>query len=148
MDALDDMDLLREYASRQSEAAFETLVRRHINLVHSAALRKVRDPALASEVTQTVFLILARKARSISSRTILAGWLYRTAHFTAARALRGEFRRRRHELEAAQMQPDPPDPAWERISPFLEDAMSQLGEADRNAVLLRYFEGRDLKSVG
>jgi RNA polymerase sigma factor (sigma-70 family) len=148
MDALDDMDLLREYASRQSEAAFETLVQRHINLVHSVALRQVRDSALAAEVTQTVFLILARKARTISSRTILAGWLYRTAQFTGARALRGEFRRRKHELEAAQMQPDPPDATWEQISPFLEEAMSQLGEADRNAVLLRYFEGRDLKSVG
>jgi len=71
----DDMELVREYAARQSEQAFETLVSRNIGLVHSAALRQMRDPRLAEEITQTVFIILARKAGSLKPKTILPGWL-------------------------------------------------------------------------
>jgi len=85
----DDMDLLRDYAARQSEQAFATLVARHVNLVHSAALRQVRDPELAGEITQTVFIILARKAAALSAKTILSGWLYRTAQFVAKRRKSG-----------------------------------------------------------
>src|ERR1044071_2744061 len=105
----DDMELLREYATRDSQPAFETLVQRHVNLVYSAALRQVRDPVLAGEVTQTVFIILARKARSLSPKTILSGWLYRAAQLAAVRALRTECRRRKYEQEAAQMEPEQSD---------------------------------------
>ncbi len=71
----DDMKLVREYAARQSEQAFETLVSRNVGLVHSAALRQLRDPHLAEEITQTVFIILARKSGSLNPKTILPGWL-------------------------------------------------------------------------
>src|ERR1017187_4575799 len=96
----DDMALVREYAASQSEQAFTTLVSRHVNLVHAAALRQVRDPHLAEEITQAVFIILARKAGSLSYRTTLSGWLYRTAHFVAADALKIQRRRQRREQEA------------------------------------------------
>jgi len=148
MPIMDDMDLLREYATRDSETAFETLVNRHVNLVYSAAFRQVRDPGLAGEVTQTVFIILAKKARTLRRGTILSGWLYRTARFAAANALRTECRRRKHEQEAFQMKSEPADSTWDQIAPLLDEAMAHLGESDRNAVVLRYFENKNLREVG
>jgi RNA polymerase sigma factor (sigma-70 family) len=148
MQSTDDWELLREYATRGSEDAFERLVKQHVDLVYSTALRQVRDPVVASEVTQTVFIILARKARTLNRATVLSGWLYRTAQFTGAKALRSEWRRRHLEQEATLMPPEPDDSAWEHIAPLLETAMAQLREADRNAVVLRYFENKNLKAVG
>src|SRR5207253_3039762 len=95
-----DMELLREYARDGSEAAFAALVARHIGLVYSSALRQVGDPLLAEEITQTVFIVLARKAALIHAKTILPGWLYRTTGFTAANVLRTESNRQRREQEA------------------------------------------------
>ncbi len=148
MQTMDDLELLREYATHDSENAFEALVKGHLNLVYSAALRQVRDPILAGEVTQTVFIILARKARTLKRGTVLSGWLYRTAQFAGAKALRTEWRRRNREQEAAQMEPQQTDSTWEQIAPFLEEAMANLGDADRNAVVLRYFDNKSLKAVG
>jgi RNA polymerase sigma factor (sigma-70 family) len=148
MCSMDDMELLREYVTKGSEAAFETVVTRHVNLVYSAAFRQVRDATVAEEVTQTVFIILARKAGALREGTILSGWLYRTARFAGSRALRTELRRRNHEQEAAQMKPEQADPAWEQIAPLLEEGMAGLGKGDHNAVVLRYFENKSLKEVG
>src|SRR6202161_3596168 len=96
----DDLTLLREYARRNSEAAFATLVSRHVNLVHSVALRQVRDPHLAEEITQAVFIILARKAGSLGPKTIVPGWLCRTARHVSSRALTMQHRRQNREQEA------------------------------------------------
>src|SRR5450756_1930128 len=98
--ATDDMELVRDYAARQSEPAFETLVARYVNLIYSAALRQVGDPHLAEEVTQAVFIILARKAGSLGAKTILPSWLHRTACYTAADALKIQRRRAQREQEA------------------------------------------------
>lgn len=148
MQAMDDLELLREYATRDSQPAFETLVLRHVNLVYSAALRWVREPDLAREVTQTVFIILAQESRAMPRGTILYGWLYRTAQFAGAKTLRNESRRRIREKEAASMESHEIDSAWEQIGPLLEQAMAQLGEADRNAVVLHYFENKSLRTIG
>lgn len=145
---MDDMQLLRAYVTEGSEKAFETILNRHLNLVYSTALRQVRDPDLAGEVTQTTFIILARKAGSLSSGTVLAGWLYKTAQFAAARALRTEARRREREMEAARMQSEADDSIWDQLSPILDQAMADLGETDRNALVLRYFENKTAKDVG
>src|SRR5262245_45051654 len=129
MDALTtDLDLLREYAERHSEAAFTALVERHLGLIYSAALRQVRDPQLAEEVTQVTFMILARKARCLRPGTNLPGWLYCTAHFAANRILRTEYRRQQREQKAAQMNTISEEPVeesvWEQIALFLDEAMA------------------------
>src|SRR6266567_9629831 len=97
MDETDDIELLRLYAEEQSEAAFEALVKRHINLVYSAARRAVDNVDQAEEITQAVFIILARKARGLRRGTILSGWLYQTARLAAANFVKGEIRRKRRE---------------------------------------------------
>src|ERR1700722_8901353 len=96
----DDMELVREFATRKSEAAFEVLVKRHVDLVYSIALRQVRDPHLAEEVAQAAFIILARKANSLRPRTILPGWLFKTVRYVAAVEMRTAVRRHRRETEA------------------------------------------------
>ena len=146
----DDMRLVREYAAHQSESAFATLVSRHTNLVYSAALRQTRDPQLAEEVTQVVFIMLARKAATIGAKTILTGWLYRTACYVSGSALKRE-RRRQHREQEAFMQSEldaKVGSTWNQLSPLLDDAMLRLGQTDRDALVLRYFEGRSLNEVG
>lgn len=150
MPEADDIQLLRDYAERQSEAAFAELVRRHVNLVHSVGLRQTGNPHQAEEITQAVFVILARKAGSLSTKTVLSGWLYHTARLTAANILRSERRRARREQEAyMQSLLDEPGPdVWPQIKPLLDDAMAKLGDKDRDAIVLRFFEGKPLSAVG
>jgi RNA polymerase sigma factor (sigma-70 family) len=150
MQVLDDMQLLREYASGHSEEAFSTLVSRYINLVYSAAFRSVSNPHQAEEITQSVFVILARKAGALRRGTVLSGWLYQTARLTAANFLRTELRRQHREQEAhmqSTLNDAEPD-AWPQIRPLQDDAMAELNEKDRNAIVLRFFEGKPLKEVG
>jgi RNA polymerase sigma factor (sigma-70 family) len=146
----DDMALVREFAASQSERAFETLVTRHVNLVYSAALRQARDADLAQEITQAVFIILARKAGSLNPKTILSGWLYRTARFAAADALKSQHRRQLREQEAFMegVLQNEPDAAWEQLSPLLDEAMARLRDQDRDVIVLRFFENKNLKEVG
>jgi RNA polymerase sigma factor (sigma-70 family) len=140
-----DMDLVREYARDHSESAFAGLVQRHINLVYSVALRCTGNSEDAQDVTQAVFIILARKAASLRDRTVLIGWLYETTRFTAARLIRTRVRRQIREQEAyMQSSLNEPDTGgvWRQLSPLLEEAMTQLGEKDRALLALRFFENK------
>jgi RNA polymerase sigma factor (sigma-70 family) len=159
MPEMDHIALLREYAETGSEAAFATLVEKYVNLVYSTALRSVGNAHAAEEITQAVFIILAKKARSLArptmrrgvATTVLSGWLYRTTRLTAANFLRGEIRRQRREQEAymqSLLNESATDDAWRRVAPVLDDAMGRLGEKDRNAVVLRFFENKSLAEVG
>jgi len=144
------MELLRQYADRNSDEAFAALVARHVNLVYSAALRKTGNADSAGEITQAVFIILSKKAGRLSQRTILSGWLYQTTRLTAANFLRTEIRRAHREQEAyMQSLANETEPElWPQMAPLLEDAMGQLGEKERNAIALRFFEGKSFQEIG
>ena len=145
-----DTELLRQYAEQDSESAFAALVTRHVNLVYSAAVRKTGNPHAAEEITQVVFIILAKKARTLRRETVLAGWLYQTARLTAANFLRSEIRRVRREQESSMqaLSPETETEAWPQIEPLLDDAMGRLNEKERNAIVLRFFEGKSFQEIG
>ena len=145
---MDDFELLQAYADRRAEDAFTKLTRRYINLVYSAALRQTANTHAAEDVTQAVFLTLARKAGSISRQTILSGWLLRTTRFASANARRLEQRREHYEQQAMQSSLTESESAWQRLAPVLDEALDQLGDKDRDAIILRFFEQKSLKQVG
>jgi RNA polymerase sigma factor (sigma-70 family) len=153
----DDMTLVREFAASRSDAAFAELVARHIGLVHSAALRQAGDAHLAGDITQAVFIILARKAVALGPRTVLSAWLYRTTRYAAADALRARRRRQIREQEAFMQSnlngggdassPSGNEEIWTQLAPLLDDALNQLGETDRAALVLRYFENKSAREI-
>lgn len=150
----DDAELLRSYAETGAEAAFAELVQRTVNLVYSAALRQVHgDARLAEEVTQTVFIDLARKARSLAHHATLAGWLHTSTRFAAAKAVRSRQRWQDRNREAQAMHDiihptASSEPGWEQLRPVLDAALADLGARDREALLLRFFEDHPLAQVG
>jgi RNA polymerase sigma factor (sigma-70 family) len=147
--AAEDQRLLAAFLRENSQDAFTALVRRHLNLVYSAALRQVRSPELAEEISQTVFLNLARNAARLKSDTILAAWLYQVTRNAAIDVIRREAARQAREQIAVHMNSLNDSPAaWSDIEPFLDDAMDALDATDRSALLLRYFENKSLREVG
>jgi RNA polymerase sigma factor (sigma-70 family) len=151
---IEDAELLRRYVEENAEDAFAELVRRHVNLVYSAALRQLNgDVHFAADATQLVFTDLARKAAALCQHRVLAGWLFTSTRFATAKLVRTERRRQAREQEAHLMQELTHDnPAeqldWQRVRPVLDDVIGELKEQDREAILLRFFEGQDYAAVG
>lgn len=148
----EDCDLLRDYVEHQNEAAFTELVHRHINLVYGTATRVVHDAHLAKDVSQAVFLRLARKAGSVRDGNALPGWLYRATLFAAADSVRAEQRRRQHERDAMNSSEcdlaSDASAAWTAIAPHIDAALQRLNRLEQDAVVLRYFENKSLAAVG
>ena len=151
MNDTSDHDLVEQFARDHSEPAFATLVDRYVPLVHSVALRHAQDPQQAQDITQVVFILLARKAGSLGRGAVLPGWLYETARLTAANWRRHETRRLRREQDAymeSAVEEAAPEAVWSELAPLLDDAMSHLSTTDRDAIVLRYFQNKTLPEVG
>lgn len=147
----EDNQLLEQFRRDRSDAAFGELVGRHIDLVYATALRMANgDRHLAQDITQTVFITLARKADGLPRDVVLAGWLHRHTCFTASSAIRTESRRRLREQTAMEMRllEDNDDPAWAQIAPHLDAGLTQLKAAERDALVLRFLKRQDLRTVG
>src|SRR6185437_14733869 len=150
MQTTDDRALLRQYVETGSEDAFSELLGKHVNLVYSAALRRVGNHVQAEEITQAVFVVLARKAAGLSPKVVLSGWLYRATGLAAANLIRSEARRMRREKESFMQSPanEIENDAWAQIAPMLDDAMDGLNGGDREAIVMRFFEGKSMQEVG
>ena len=144
-----DFELLQAYTTEGEEDAFTELVNRYLGLVYSAALRQAPDASAASEITQSVFIILARKATTIRKDAVLAGWLLRTTRFTAANARRREHYRQQMEQRAMEnVYPTESESVWNEIAPLLDEALAALGERDRDVLALRFFSQKSYKEIG
>ncbi|HTL59922.1 MAG TPA: sigma-70 family RNA polymerase sigma factor [Candidatus Limnocylindrales bacterium] len=147
----DSRELLAEFARTGSDAGFQALVTRYVNLVYSAAVRMTDgDTHLAEDITQTVFADLARMAGSLRPEVMVGGWLHRHTCFVASNILRGERRRQARERKAAEMNAleQHQNMALDEVAPILDEAINQLGAEERTALLLRFFEQLDFRSVG
>jgi RNA polymerase sigma factor (sigma-70 family) len=144
--------LLSDYVTQGSDSAFRELVSRYTDFVFATALRLAGgDTHLAQDVAQTVFVDLARNARKLSRQVMLGGWLHRHTCFVASKAMRSERRRQSRERQSVEMKALQDDDSAEelaRIAPVLDAAIDLLGEKDRAAILLRFFEKLDFRSVG
>ena len=144
---MNNAELLREFVKNHSDAAFAGLVEKHVNLVYSAALRMVRDAALAEDVTQSVFIQLARKAPTLREGNALSGWLYRVTHCQAANAVRSEQTRRRLETEATMQTELEDNASWKHIESDLDEAMIALNAEEQNLVVMRFFQNQNWRDI-
>jgi RNA polymerase sigma factor (sigma-70 family) len=143
--------LLREYAEQHSEPAFRELVERYIDLVYSVAVRRTGgDAHRAEDIVQTVFTDLARKAPNLPPNVQLGGWLHKHCCFVASTVHRTETRRLARERQAMDLlnSEGTGESSWQELAPVLDEAIQELQEPDREALVMRYFEKRDLRAVG
>jgi RNA polymerase sigma factor (sigma-70 family) len=141
-------DLLAEFRATRGEATFSEFVRRYTNLVYSIARRRVADMTLAQEVSQIVFIRLAKAPPRLASEGQLLGWLHRTTVHASIDLWRSETRRRAREQLAVAMQNNPTeDVAWKEMSPVLDEALDALADSDRQVILLRFFEQKTMADL-
>jgi RNA polymerase sigma factor (sigma-70 family) len=142
-------DLLAEFRATRAEKAFSELVRRYTNLVYSIARRRVADMTLAQEVSQIVFIRLAKVPPKLASEGQLLGWLHRTTVHASIDLWRSETRRRVREQHAVAMQTNPTEEVtWNEMSPVLDEALNDLDDSDRHVILLRFFEQKTMADLG
>ena len=149
----DDAELLSRYAEGRSQAAFAELVERHLGMVYHAAVRQLGgDAHRANDVAQSVFILLAEKARQLRGHPSLAGWLHTATLLTAANMIREMARRRSREEAAHSMSENQlasaHDEEWVKLRPIIDEVLAELDDEDREAVLLRFFEGKSFSEIG
>ncbi|MCW1915298.1 sigma-70 family RNA polymerase sigma factor [Luteolibacter sp. GHJ8] len=147
-----DSELLADWLDGHRESAFHALVERYAGLVHMAAKRTCGDDSLAAEASQLAFIALARKARGLSGRATLAGWLHVTAILQARNLLRQRKReiRKLHILRTHMENQPQASPAaeWQRIQPVLDEALAALSSKDRETLLLRFYRSLSVREIG
>jgi RNA polymerase sigma factor (sigma-70 family) len=156
---MDDSRLLLDYLATGSHSAFAQIVQRHVDLVYATAYRHVHDAQLAEDITQAVFLLLARKAHSLRHEAVLAAWLLRATRYASLDAIKLRKRRLRYESEAAQVihttaqescvaNDAAHGAARAELLGQLDEALSRLTEADRRVLVLRFYEKRSFPEIG
>jgi RNA polymerase sigma factor (sigma-70 family) len=164
---MDDTALLNQYVHAGCERAFAELVHRHIDLVYGSARRLTGDPHVAEDVTQAVFIVLAKKAARVRHGAVLPAWLLTTTRYASANAMTKSSRRRKHERAAAMNSPmnstmnssmssdDAIGPGLDdsisgedgQMSAALDAALARLGTTDRSVVAMRYLQGRSISDI-
>lgn len=145
---MSDAELLQRYVREGADAAFAALAERYVGLVYSVARRHV-GAAQAEDVAQAVFIELARRARDIKPGTPLIAWLHVVSRRLALNSARDAARRvvrEQHAADIASMKSTHSD--WHAVEPLLDEAVESLGEPDRTAILLRFFQSKSLRDVG
>ena len=145
--AMDDVELLWEYGRSRSPEAFATVAARYVDLIYSAALRQVRDPHVADDVTQAVLIVMMNKASKLPPGTILAGWLLKVTRYASLDVMKLESRRKRHEQAAAHDRAAAPPSTWEQIAPVMDEALLKLKSEDRDAVVLRFLMNKSPEEI-
>jgi RNA polymerase sigma factor (sigma-70 family) len=140
---LPEWQLLNRYVTRRDESAFEAIVARHGPMVLGVCRRVLDDPHAVEDAFQATFLVLVRKAGSLSERDAIGHWLYGVAHRVALRARADAARRRiREKLANPCTVPAPlEDPSRCEIGPLLDDELSRLPGKYRAPIVLCYLEG-------
>ena len=145
---MDSENHLLAYVRSGDEAAFTKVVEAYSSLVYGTAYRKTRNAQLAEEVTQNVFVLLARKAEKLVSRPGLGGWLHRTALLVSQNLLRSEAA---HQRRTELMREKFDHSSGKDIEIFFEgvdEALDQLSDSDRMVVMMRYFEDKEFREIG
>jgi RNA polymerase sigma factor (sigma-70 family) len=139
-----DGDLLRRYVYAHDEAAFEALLRRHGPMVLGVCRRLLSDGEDVDDAFQATFLILVRKAPSISDAERVGNWLYGVAYRVAVRARAQAARLRARQRPLNDVPSDEPqdDPIRDEIRALLDDEVSRLPARYREAVVCCYLQGR------
>ena len=144
-----DAQLLDAFLNRHDEAAFEALVRRHGPMVHSVCRRVVGNIHDADDAFQATFIVLVRKAGTLRSRPLLAGWLYGVACRNARKARAMSQKRRAKEKHAAE-QPRPEastNGVPEELLARLDEELNRLPERYRLPVVLCELQGHSRKQA-
>jgi len=149
---MNDSRFLQEYADNGSEQAFSELVKRHANTVYAVCLRRIGDVHLAEDAAQEVFLLLAQKAERLRNRNTLSGWLVQSAVYVSLNIVKVKSHQRKHEEKMGEINkihsgPEPAEPEWQNLAPFVDSALLNLKDRDRDAVVLRYYQGRSHREI-